>query len=80
MILPLTDDQLKTIKSIYPRSQSEIDQDIAIIRHWLDKQPHLPKTSKYIIEILFIYIIHGIFLSLSITILVNLLPFPTPLI
>ncbi|VVC37055.1 Cellular retinaldehyde binding/alpha-tocopherol transport,CRAL/TRIO, N-terminal domain,CRAL-TRIO lipid [Cinara cedri] len=49
MILQLTDDQLKTIRNTCPRSQAEIDQDIAIVRHWLDKQPHLPKTSDEII-------------------------------
>lgn len=49
MIIPLTDVQLKAIQNSCPRSQAEIDQDLAIVRHWLDKQPHLPKTSKYIL-------------------------------
>lgn len=47
MIVPLTDAQLKAIQNSCPRSKAEIDQDLSIVRHWLDKQPHLPKTSKY---------------------------------
>lgn len=50
MIVPLTDAQLKAIRSTCPRSQAEIDQDLAIVRHWLDKQPHLPKTSDEMIK------------------------------
>lgn len=47
MIVPLTDVQLKAIQNFFPRSEAEINQDLSIVRHWLDKQPHLPKTSKY---------------------------------
>lgn len=47
MIVPLSDAQLKDIRATSPRSQAEIDQDVEILRHWLNKQPHLPKTSKY---------------------------------
>lgn len=47
MIVPLTDIQLKAIQNFFPRSKAEIDQELSIVRHWLDKQPHLPKTSKY---------------------------------
>lgn len=46
MIVPLTDTQLKEIRNTCPRSEAEIDQDLAIVKHWLTKQPHLPKTSK----------------------------------
>ncbi|XP_050443300.1 alpha-tocopherol transfer protein-like [Adelges cooleyi] len=45
MVLPLTNEQLKAIRDTCPRTQSEIDQDLAILRHWLDKQHHLPKIS-----------------------------------
>lgn len=46
MIVPITDVQLKEIQNFCPRSKDEIDQDVDIVRHWLNKQPHLPKTSK----------------------------------
>ncbi|XP_015378749.1 PREDICTED: alpha-tocopherol transfer protein-like [Diuraphis noxia] len=54
MIVPLTDVQLKAIQNVCPRSKAEIDQDLSILRHWLDKQPHLPKTSdEFIKKVLF---------------------------
>lgn len=48
MIVPLTDAQLKAIRATSLRSQAEINQDVDILRHWLNKQPHLPKTSEYL--------------------------------
>lgn len=48
MIVPVSDEQLKAIRNTGPRSQAENDQDLAIIKHWLNKQPHLPNTSEYI--------------------------------
>lgn len=54
MIVPLSDAQLKMIQNFCPRSEAEIDQDVAIVRHWLNKQPHLPKTSdEFIKKVLF---------------------------
>ncbi|XP_060877757.1 uncharacterized protein LOC132950356 [Metopolophium dirhodum] len=54
MIVPLTDVQLKAIQNFFPRSKAEIDQELSIVRHWLDKQPHLPKTSdEFIKKVLF---------------------------
>ncbi|XP_060853781.1 alpha-tocopherol transfer protein-like isoform X2 [Rhopalosiphum padi] len=54
MIVPLTDVQLKEIQNFCPRSKVEIDQDVDIVRHWLNKQPHLPKTSdEFIKKVLF---------------------------
>ncbi|KAE9537286.1 hypothetical protein AGLY_006309 [Aphis glycines] len=54
MIVPITDVQLKEIQNFCPRSKDEIDQDVDIVRHWLNKQPHLPKTSdEFIKKVLF---------------------------
>lgn len=41
--LIVTAEEEKRIKSTYERNEIEIEKDVADIKEWLKKQPHLPQ-------------------------------------